>query len=211
MICLVTDRRRRPVVDQAGAAARAGIDLVQVREHDLAAGPLLQLVAGVLDAVRGTRTRVVVNDRVDIALAAGAHGVHLRADSVPPEAVRSIAPRPFLVGRSVHNRAEAESAAPEVDYLIAGTVYATASKGPDVPLLGIAGLQSICAAVEVPVLAIGGITAERLDEVRRAGAAGIAAISWFDGSTPFDRIAACVKAAFDTGKPASYDRHVRPG
>jgi thiamine-phosphate pyrophosphorylase len=210
MICLVTDRRRRPVVEQAAAAAAAGIDLVQIRERDLGARELFDLVVSALAVARGTHTRIIVNDRLDVALAAGAHGVHLRGDSVPPHAARSISPPGFLIGRSVHNRAEAETAGPHCDYLIAGTVYPTPSKPGNTAVAGIGGLRAICQAVDVPVLAIGGISADRLGNVREAGAAGIAAISWFDGATRFDDIVSSVKAAFDSSRAASYDRPVRP-
>ena len=126
---------------------------------------------------------MVVNDRVDVALACGADGVHLRHDSVRADAVRTIAPAGFLVGRSVHSLAEAEGAGP-VDYLIAGTVFPTPSKPAASPILGLDGLADVVQAVAVPVLAIGGITRERLDEVAAIGAAGAAGIGlfieWFD-------------------------------
>ena len=180
-ICLVTDRRRRDPVGQAAQAAAAGIDWVQIREHDLEASALAAMVSAVLDAVRGTPTRVVVNDRLDVAMACGAHGVHLRADSIPPADARRLAPRGFLVGRSVHGVAEAAQAAESVDYLIAGTVFATSSKPEGYALLGTDGLREIARAVRVPVLAIGGMTRERLAEVAAAGAAGLAAIGLFSG------------------------------
>jgi thiamine-phosphate pyrophosphorylase len=107
--------------------------------------------------------------------------LHLRADSVTPREVRSIAPPGFLIGRSVHQVFEAEAAAAHVDYLIAGTVWRTPSKTPEHPTLGVAGLAAIVQSVDVPVLAIGGVTADRLVEVRSAGAAGAAAIGLFLG------------------------------
>jgi thiamine-phosphate diphosphorylase len=131
---------------------------------------------------------VVVNDRVDVALACGADGVHLRHDSVRVQAVRTIAPHGFLVGRSVHGPAEAEGAGP-VDYLIAGTVFPTPSKPAATPTLGLDGLAEVVRTVPIPVLAIGGITRDRLDEVATTGAAGVAGIGlfieWFDrGEVP---------------------------
>src|SRR3954471_1486853 len=136
MQCLVTDRRRlRPdaagfaaamqgLVDQSAWAARAGIDLLQVRERDLDGARLAELVTALVAASRGSQMRIVVNDRLDIALACRAHGVHLRHDSLPADSARRIAPPGFLVGRSVHGVAEALAAGP-VDYLIAGTVFRT--------------------------------------------------------------------------------------
>jgi thiamine-phosphate diphosphorylase len=165
------------------AAARAGVHLVQVRERDLDGGPLTRLVASCVDAVRGTGTRVLVNDRLDVALAAGAHGVHLRADSFSARRARASAPSPFLIGRSVHSLAEAVAAADEgaADYLIFGTVYETSSK-PGRPVAGVAELASVAAATPLPVLAIGGITPARIEEVMAAGASGVAGISMFDTS-----------------------------
>jgi thiamine-phosphate diphosphorylase len=180
-ICLVTDRRRRDPVAQAAQASAAGIDLIHIREHDLGASALAAMVSAVVDAVRGTATRVVVNDRIDVAIACAAHGVHLREDSIPPASARSLAPRGFLIGRSIHGVDEAVKGAESVDYLIAGTVFATSSKPEGHALLGTEGLREIVGAVRVPVLAIGGMTRERLAEVAAAGAAGIAAIGLFDG------------------------------
>lgn len=200
-ICLVTDRRRlapagateidarRCVVEQARCAIDAGIDLIQVRERDLEAAALAALVSAVLDAARGSATRVVVNDRLDVALACGADGVHLRGDSIAPLEARRLAPAGFLIGRSVHTveeAAEAEGA----DYLIAGTVFETSSKARGHACLGLDGLAAIVRRAAAPALAIGGVTAERIDAVAAAGAAGIAAIGLFIGASPAQRCAA---------------------
>jgi thiamine-phosphate pyrophosphorylase len=189
----VTDRRRlcpgaasfavarRGLVEQARRAAADGVDLIQVRERDLDAADLAALVEELVSVTRGSSTRVVVNDRIDLALASHAAGVHLRADSVSVEAARRLLPAPFLVGRSVHTVEEARAAS-GADYLIAGTVFPSASKrmpGSSVELLGIAGLRAIVNASPVPVFAIGGITSDRIADVLAAGAAGIAAIGLF--------------------------------
>lgn len=203
IVCLVTDRRRADPVGQAAAAARAGIDLVQVRERDLEARPLAALVARVLAAVRGSRTRVVVNDRLDVALACGAHGVHLRADSMPAGAVRLMAPSGFLVGRSVHSVAEAIGARRGVDYLFAGTVFPTSSKPAATRWIGIEGLRAIVQAADVPVLAIGGITGRRLDELAATGARGVAGIGLFCTPEGFASITDPMRFRFDSLKPAS--------
>jgi thiamine-phosphate diphosphorylase len=182
-ICLVTDRRRfDPPVEGllrvVGNAVNAGVELIQVREQDLEAAELSALVRQVLAIARGTPTRVVVNDRLDVALAGGADGVHLRADSFSVAAARSIAPSGFLVGRSVHTASEARAAA-DADYLIAGTVYPTASKPASRPWLGVEGLRAIVREARAPVLAIGGMTPDRVAEVASTGAAGIAGIGMF--------------------------------
>jgi thiamine-phosphate pyrophosphorylase len=178
-LCLVTDRRLRPVVEQCREAVQAGVDLIQVRERDLDGRPLATLVAQLVRLTRGTATRVVVNDRLDVALACGADGVHLRGDSMPPEAARSIAPVGFLIGRSVHDEQDEKTASAGADYLVAGTVFPTPSKAGLTAWLGVEGLARICRSASVPVLAIGGVTVDRLPSIAAAGAAGIAAISLF--------------------------------
>lgn len=186
MICLVTDRRRLPGGDLAAQlrdAVDLGIDLVHVRERDLDAGALAALVAELLVITKGTSTRLVVNDRIDVALACGADGVQLRGDSIPVAAARRIARSGFLIGRSVHGVSEA-NAASDADYLIAGTVFPSASKAAAMPLLGIEGLRAVVGAVDRPVLAIGGITEARIGEIADAGAAGFAAIGLFLPSYP---------------------------
>ena len=180
MLCLITDRRRRSPIEQAGEAIEAGIHLIQVRERDLDAGPLSSLVEGIVGVTRGSSTRVVVNDRVDVALTSGADGVHLRSDSLPAARVRAMAPPGFLIGRSVH-RAEDAAAAGDVDYLVAGTVFPTTSKPGLHDFLGLSGLTSIARAATVPVFAVGGMSIERAGEVAAAGAGGFAAISLFAG------------------------------
>jgi thiamine-phosphate pyrophosphorylase len=127
----------------------------------------LDLGREVVILARGSSTRVVVNDRLDVAIACGAAGVHLRADSVRPDAVRRAVPGTFVVGASVHTLAEAVAAAPSVDYIVAGTVWPTESK-PSAATIGLEGLARIAAAVGVPVLAIGGVTLERLADTARS-------------------------------------------
>jgi thiamine-phosphate pyrophosphorylase len=167
-------------VERVAAAARDGVHLVQIRERDLDGGPLTRLVSACLTAVRGTRTRILVNDRLDVALAAGAHGVHLRAHSFGAARARALAPEPFLIGRSVHSVAEAQEAAAAggADYLIFGSVFESASKPGRTPA-GLAELAAVAAATRLPALAVGGITAERLAAVMTAGACGAAAITMF--------------------------------
>jgi thiamine-phosphate pyrophosphorylase len=202
MICVVTDRRRLDVLAQVAAAAAAGIDLVQVRERDLEAAALAALVTRAVTLTRRTSTRIIVNDRIDVALACGADGVHLPADSVPASAARRLAPPGFLVGRSVHSVEEAASAG-GVDYLIAGTVFRSPSKPHSERLLGVDGLRAIVAESRVPVLAIGGVTADRLREIAAAGAAGIAAISLFAEAGTLAATADSIRRSFDRVKTPS--------
>ena len=205
---------RACLVRQARYAIEAGVDYLQVRERDLEAGELGPLVQELVALAAGTATRVIVNDRLDIALSCGAAGVHLRGDSVPAAAARRMVPPGFLVGASVHAMAEALTVARDVDYLIAGTVWPTSSKpsAPPDTLLGVDGLARIAAAVDVPVLAIGGVTIDRLTAIAQTGAAGVAAISLFlsespgrDGcrARPLQDAVKSARAAFDTPRSAS--------
>lgn len=187
VLCLITDRTRygarwdAALVERVHAAARDGVDMVQVRERDLDGGRLLQFVSSCMTAVQGTRTRVIVNDRVDVAIAAGAHGVHLRGDSFDASRVRTWAPATFLIGRSVRavDDARAVEGAGGLDYLIFGTVFETGSK-PGRPAAGLAALAAVASATRLPVLAVGGMTTDRIGDVMAAGAAGVAAIGMFD-------------------------------
>ena len=210
VICLVTDRLRLPggadaAVDRVRWAARAGVHLIQVRERELDGGALTAFVRRCVEATQGSRARVLVNDRLDVALAAGAHGVHLRAASLPAARVRTACPPGFLLGRSVHRRAEAVDAAADgaVDYLLFGTVFATPSKPGREPA-GPAMLAEVAGAVRVPVLAIGGVSPDNLGEVRAAGAAGFAAIGLFAAASE-DAMAHAVAAA-----AAAFTRRVKP-
>jgi thiamine-phosphate pyrophosphorylase len=157
------------------------VDLVQVRECGLDDASLLALTEGIRDALGGTEARVLVNDRVDVALAAAVAGVHLPASAVACGRIRAIVPDSFLVGRSVHSVGEALAAAADgaCDYLVFGTVFESQSKPAGHPIAGVDALAEVCAAVSIPVLAIGGITAERVPDIARAGAAGLAAIGLF--------------------------------
>src|SRR5262249_5036290 len=156
----VTDRRSADVLEQARRAVDAGVDLIQVRERDLDARAMTALVSAVVGIARGSRTRVVVNDRADVALAGRADGGHPPADSIGVAHARALVPPPLLVGRSVHTVADA-AAASGADYVIAGTVFASASKPDATRWLGVDGLRAIVEASTVPVLAIGGISVDR--------------------------------------------------
>jgi thiamine-phosphate diphosphorylase len=188
MMMLVTDRRRLSpgasdneaadrLVELVEAAAAAEVEFIQIREKDLDTRPLASLVRRCVAAASGSKTQVLVNERADVALAAGADGVHLRADSIDASAVRSL---PIaLIGRSVHAVNDAEREREHLDYLVFGTLFPTSSKPSGHPLVSIAELSALCAASAIPVFAIGGITVERAGAAARAGAAGIAAIGVF--------------------------------
>lgn len=188
-VYLVTDRQRlspdaRTVADELHAlesflddAIEAGVDAIQVRERDLTAAALCAVAGRVGRRARG-RARVLVNDRVDVALAAGVDGVHLRADSLPTHEARSLGPPGWIVGRSVHTPEEAGGEL-DADYVLFGSVFAGGSKPAGSPVAGLARLREAAAACHGPVIAIGGITPARAAEARAAGAAGVAAIGVF--------------------------------
>ena len=202
----------RPAVDaiplllaQIEGAARGGINYVQIRERDLDGRALAHLVREALHRVAGTATRVVVNDRIDVAVATGAHGVHLRESSVAGGVVRRTWPA-LALGRSVHSADGARSVT-DADYLIAGTTFATGSKR-GAPCLGGEGLVSIArAAGDRPVLAIGGITISNVRAIAQAGA-GIAAIGAFlpddsaDVVREVEKTVKNVRFAFDSASTA---------
>jgi len=214
MICLVTSRSRLGdgrdgtdrVVELVAAAASAGVGLIQIRERDLETRELTSLVRRCVAAVRGSSAKVLVNDRVDVALAAGAHGVHLRSDSIDARAVRQLLSPEAVLGRSVHSAEEAAEVLRRggVDYLILGTVFRTSSKDPAQRLITLDELSVACRLSSIPILAIGGMTVERASVVARAGAAGIAAIGLFiprageSSQQHVQTVVADLRRAFDT-------------
>jgi thiamine-phosphate pyrophosphorylase len=149
------------------------VDIIQVREKDLEARALYDLVCRIRDAAAGTTTRIVVNDRLDIALAANLDGVHLPANGLPASRVR---PLVRIMGCSTHTIEEAlEAERAGADFVIFGAVFETPGK----ITAGLEALRIVCAAVKIPVLAIGGITHDNTSQVMDAGASGIAAIRLF--------------------------------
>lgn len=208
VLCMITASTRsgsdgeEALIERVGAAARAGVHLIQIRQPQFEGGALTRLVGRAVLAAKGTAARILVNDRVDVALAAGAHGVHLRSDSMSAARVRAIAPRAFVIGRSVHAADEGARAAQEgtLDYLIFGTVFRSRSKTGVAPA-GIDALAAACAGVPLPVLAVGGMTSLTLGAVVDAGAAGFAAIGLFaDG--PIDALPIVVRQAASAFVPS---------
>jgi thiamine-phosphate pyrophosphorylase len=191
----VTDRRRfhlspDDLVERAAHAARAGVDVIQVRERDLADAALVGLVRAIVRATAGTAARVVVNDRADIAILAGAAGVHLRGDSAAASRVRAMTAPGFLIGRSVHSLAEIDAAVADggCDYLMFGTVFPSAGKPDGHPVAGLDALTAACARSPLPVIAIGGVDDAGAALVRDAGAAGFAAVGLFMCLTPLPQV-----------------------
>lgn len=176
-LVLVTDRRAtagRDLVDVVRAALDAGLPAVQLREKDLPGGPLLALAERLRTATTQTGALLFVNDRVDVAIACGADGVHLGGASMPLAAARSLLPPGALIGVSTH--APDELATTTADFAFFGPVHATPSKAAFGPPQGEARLRAAVAVARVPVLAIGGVTAATAPGLRGAGAAGAAVI-----------------------------------
>lgn len=187
-LALVTDRRRcRGPLDAAVEQAVAGgVNLVELREKDLPADELLALARRLRALTRG-RALLVVNDRVDVAVASDADGAHLPERGLSVRDARALLGAGRLVGRSVHSVAGALDAEREgADYAILGTIYATSSK-PGVSPAGVGLMAEAARATRLPLLAIGGVTAERAPEVMAAGAWGVAVVSAvLDADDPAD-------------------------
>ena len=179
----ITDRRRllgKPLIPCIRRALHRGVDLIQIREKDLNDRALFELTRRVLAEARGTECRILVNGRPDIALAAGAHGVHLPSAGLQVVDIRKWLPRKLLIGVSVHTIAEVlRACAQGADYLLLGHIFPTESKAGYGPPLGLKHLKRACSSVPVPILGLGGIKPELVDSVLQAGAAGVAGIGMF--------------------------------
>lgn len=160
----------------------AEISLVQIREKSLSARVLYELATRAVAITRGSATRLLVNDRFDVARAAGADGVHLTTRSLPAKVVRSICGDDFLIGVSTHSLETALNARAEgADFVVFGPVFETPSKRIYGEPQGLDTLREVTSALAgFPVIAIGGINRENADECFRAGASGIAAIRLFN-------------------------------
>lgn len=226
VVCYVTDRKalaRAPGADPAEvllekvrAAVHAGVDWVQIREKDLLGGKLLPLTLEALASVRDMaptpgshRTLIYINDRLDVAIAAGAAGVHLGSESMPiADVVRwrraGHAPVEFQIGASCHSVESARDAARDgANYVFFGPVFDTPSKRGFGPPQGLERLREVCQAVEIPVIAIGGVNEANADECIRAGASGIAAIRFFQEAATAEKIGGFVSRLRAAGNTQS--------
>jgi thiamine-phosphate pyrophosphorylase len=199
LLCYITDRSqlRGGLLTRIEDALRAGIDLIQVREKDLTGRDLYALCQAALRLPNPHGTKILINARADVALASGAHGLHLPSNAPAPSNFRGILPADFLIGVSCHSleevcRAQAEGAG----YLIFGPVFETPSKASYGPPQGIERLRQVCEAVDLPVLALGGIDGGNAASCLQAGAAGIAGISLFQKA---EGLSAAVRAIRDLG------------
>jgi thiamine-phosphate pyrophosphorylase len=203
ILCYVTDRKALASADdyqiealhqRVGAAAAAGIDWIQIRENDFSGKQLSSFTRAAVAQIKqinernGTQTRIVVNDRLDVALSEHTDGVHLGEKSLPVRDVSKWLPAnpdlaagdKFLVGVSCHSVQAALSAAHDgADYIFFGPVFATPSKASFGAPQGLSRLAEACSAVSVAVLAIGGVTLDNASDCFAAGAGGVAAIRLF--------------------------------
>jgi thiamine-phosphate pyrophosphorylase len=224
ILCYVTDReslsvseREAPagldaksarLVDKIAAIAAAGVDWVHIREKDLPARQLADLTRETIARIRAagsvqaTAARVIVNDRLDVAIAEGADGVHLGEASLPvadaagwvKRANSGVAGSKFSIGASCHSLECAKAAVRDgADYIFFGPVFATPSKAKFGEPQGVRKLAAVCGAVDVPVIAIGGITLENAGDCVSAGAAGIAAIRLLQDAADPSQIVSTLK------------------
>ena len=169
----VTDRRQGDLIAFAARAVREGVDMIQLREKDLPDKELFELACKIRNLAAGTKTTVLVNDRLDVALAVNAGGVHLPANGLPAERVRSFVK---LLGVSTHTIEESVAAEKShADFIVFGPIFDTPGKNA----VGLAPLRTVVRAVKIPVVAIGGITQATTQQVLDTGAAGIAGIRMF--------------------------------
>jgi thiamine-phosphate pyrophosphorylase len=169
------------ILHQVSAAVAAGINLVQIREKQLTARVLFELVERASDLTRGTNTRLLVNDRADVSVGAGADGVHLTAQSLDAAMIKKTFGKEVLIGASTHSLAEARAAQEQgADFIVFGPVFETPSKKLFGPPVGLGKLADVARELRgFPVLALGGISEANAQDCFAAGAQGIAGISIF--------------------------------
>ena len=180
-LLVVTDQRQtngRPLVPLLQRVLTAGVPAIQLRERDLSARELVTLAREVQAMTASRRSQLLINDRIDVALALEGVGVHLRSNSLPVSVARQLLGAQRLLGISVHAVEEVLSAQSEgADYIVLGPIYETPSKQMFGPPLGIHTLEKACRLVRIPIIGIGGVTAARAREMRGAGAFGVAVVT----------------------------------
>ena len=180
-LLVVTDRHQtngRPLVPLLQQVLTAGAPAIQLRERDLSARELVTLAREVQTVMGSSTSQLLINDRIDVALALEGVGVHLRSNSLPLSVARRMLGAQRLLGISVHSVEEGLSAESQgADYIVLGPIYETPSKQMFGPPLGIHTLEKACTLVRIPIIGIGGVTAARAREMRRAGAFGAAVIT----------------------------------
>ena len=204
-LCLVADAAvvaPRLLPSRVAAAVAGGVGMVQLRGKELPGGALLSLAAELRGAIAG-RAALLVNERVDVAAAAGAGGAQLGEDALPVAAARRLLPAGALIGRSVHSvGGAAQAAADGADFLLVGAMFATASHPGAVPA-GPGLLREVARVCRIPLIGIGGISAGNLAPVIDAGASGVAVIRSILAASDPQSAAAELKASLDSAWEAA--------
>lgn len=169
-------------------ACRAGVRWVQLREKELSTRAFLELGVALKHITQAYGAKLIINDRVDIALAIDADGVHVGQDDMPYQLVRSLIGPDKIIGLSINNMAELEAAqGADLDYLGIATIFPTGTKQDTSSLLGLDGLRAICQQTNLPTFAIGGINATNIQSIRQTGASGAAVVSAICGQpSPYE-------------------------
>lgn len=193
-------REFHEVLNQISAAVAAGLDLVQIREKKLNARVLFALSERAVELTRGTATRVLINDRADIAAGVGAAGVHLTTESLGAATVRRTMGAEFVIGISTHSSDEASAARDEgADFAVFGPVFETPEKLKYGPPVGLEALSTICNNLKpFPILALGGVTKENAGACLRAGASGLSGISLFSQPSTLKTTVATIQDLFES-------------
>ena len=164
-------------VEQVRELVGAGVRIIQIRDKRASGKELFEVVVAALEITRPAGVRLIVNDRVDIALAAGADGAHVGQDDLPGESAREILGPSAIIGVSTHSMPQAVAAASlPVDYVAYGPIFATSTKEDPDPVVGVDGLRAVRSVVALPLVAIGGVTLERAPSVFAAGADSVAVV-----------------------------------
>ena len=187
VLCLITDRKicgYSNIHEIVGLAVQGGVNMVQIREKDMSSKDMLVLVKELTTIIDG-RALLLVNERLDVAIASKVDGVHLGEDSFHPSVAREIVGQSMLVGRSIHSVSGAMNAqAQGADYVIAGSIFQTNSH-PDVKPMGVQFLKELHVNIGIPYIAVGGILDSNIPNVMELGAHGIAVIgAIFDSASP---------------------------
>ena len=192
-LLVVTDRHQtngRPLVPLLQRVLTAAAPAIQLRERDLSVRELVTLARQVQAVTASSNSQLLINDRIDVALALEGVGIHLRSNSLPLSVARQMLGTHRLLGISVHSVEEGLSAQSQgADYIVLGPIYETPSKLMFGPPLGIHTLEKACKLVRIPIIGIGGVTAARAREMRCAGAFGAAVISAILGVTDVESAA----------------------
>ncbi|QYO65273.1 thiamine phosphate synthase [Leptolyngbya sp. 7M] len=190
------DQRESELQEIAKAASKAGVGIFQLREKRIPGRLLFILAEKLRRQFIETRTKLIVNDRFDVALAVGADGVHLPSAGLPSNEVRKHSPKGFLIGRSTHSKEEIEQAvAEQIDYVVFGPVFPSPGKENSV---GLNELKKICEMFpNIPILGLGGISEDNFGKVLKTGAAGLAAIRFLNEIKGLETIAHYLNGGYE--------------